>query len=120
MKALLLDPDERNIEYLDIDGSEQTIDSVLAHDELDWVTYLAKSNSRIRVYRNARTVENPNVPGYVIEHTGGAVNHGKCLVVGVNEAGQLTDVPPITLPYVFVPGKGAYASWQESECRGET
>lgn len=106
MKALLLDPKVSKISRVEFDGDMKSIAALLGHDEIDSETYLPELKKRIRVYRNAKLVDNPRIPGYVIEHTGGAVNHGKCLVVGISRSGKFIDVPDIMISYTFVPGYG--------------
>ena len=115
MKALLLDPERESYDYLEFDGNEESIADLLGQEEFQWDTYIPELGKRIRIYRKANSVENARLPGYVIEHTGGVVNHGKCLVVGVDSVGQFTDVPPVTITYVFVPGQGAFVSWRDKK-----
>jgi len=107
MIALLLDPEEGMVTHVDFDGSERSIAELLRHDEIDSETYLPTGTYIIRVYCDAKLIENSSTPGYVIEHTGGVVNHGKCLVVGIDRNGEIVDVPTVDISHVYVPGPGA-------------
>jgi len=107
MIALLLDPEEGMVTHVDFDGSERSIAELLGHDEIESETYLPTLRIRIRVYCDAKTMEDSSTPGYVIEHTGGAVNHGKCLVVGIDRHGEIVDVPTFDISHVYVPGPAA-------------
>ena len=108
MKALLLDPEWQRFGYLDFDGSEESIASILGCDEPQSETYLTTISDRIRVYSNPDSDDRSKLPGYIIEHTGGAVNHGRSLVVGIEGRKHLTDVPRVNIAYFFIPGKGAF------------
>lgn len=103
MKALLLNPEEWLITDVDFDGTERSIAELLGHDEIASETYLPTGRYRIRVYCDAKLIEDSSTPGYVIEHTGGAVNHGKCLVVGIDRNGEIVDVPTVDISFVYDP-----------------
>jgi hypothetical protein len=63
------------------------------------------------VYFGADADGNSSLPGFVIENTGGKVNHWTYLVVGFDtQARTLTDAIDIrrSISHYFVPGKGAY------------
>ena len=108
MIVLLLNPQARSVTHADIDGSEKGIAELLEAAELCIESYRPSLKTRIRVYCDARNLERTDVPGYVIEHTGGVVQHGRCLVIGIDNAGHLTDVPYVKLTYFYEPGKGAF------------
>lgn len=104
LRILLLDPDEPDYCWREVDSSQRAIESLLGYEDIDTETYMLDIRAcRIRVFRNAGTIEDSRVPGYVIKHTGGAVQHGRCIVVGVNESGGLVDVPKVTISHHYVP-----------------
>ena len=107
MKALLLDPEWQRFGHLEFDGREESIAAILGCETLRSETYLTDVCSRIRVYSSPESESNAGLPGYILEHTGGTVNHGRSLVVGVGSE-NLTDVPKVNISYFFVPGKGAF------------
>ncbi len=108
MKALLLDPEWQRFGHLEFDGSEESIANILGCKKPQSETYVTAFSSRIRVYSNPDSESTSSLPGYILEHTGGAVNHGRALVVGVADRQHLTDVPRVNISYFYIPGKGAF------------
>ena len=90
--AWIVDPEAMKVESLHFDGNENHIPKLLGYEQISKEKY-----GVAQVYFGAETVENENLYGFVIEHSGGIVNHGRCLVVDC--------IPAIT--YRFIPGYGA-------------
>ncbi len=101
IKALLVDPEKGSVEQIEFDGEAQSAMRLLGCDELDRETYPA-----IEVLRNAATVDKSSVHGFVLERTGGAVHHGKCLIVGRGYRNLFTDVGLVKFKFRFIPGYG--------------
>ncbi len=89
--AWIVDPEAMTIEPIGFDGNEKRIPALLGYDRIDKEVYHTS-----RVYFGAENAENEQLYGFVIEHTGGTVNHGRCLVIGSG-----------TITYRFIPGYGA-------------
>jgi hypothetical protein len=118
VKALLLDPEEQTTSRLDIEPRQQAVESLLGHNEIDFETYIPALGKRIRVSRDSRRAEDSRVPGYLIEHTGGAVQRAKCLVVGIDEAGGVMDLPQITISHPSMPNSRHWSAESSSDRRG--
>ncbi len=101
IKALLVDPEKGSVEQIEFDGEVRSAMHILGCDELDRETYPA-----IAVLRNAGTVDKSSVHGFVLERTGGAVHHGKCLIVGRGNRTVFTDVGLVKFKFRFIPGYG--------------
>ena len=120
MKAYLVDPEKRTVTEANFDGNENTIARLIGCDDIAYEQFTGieriyhdfSIRDRVdRVYFAADADENPELPGFVIEETGGRVNHGKCLVVGVDtRAGHFVDAIDVrdVISHYYVPGRGAY------------
>ena len=120
MKAYVVDPGERVVTQVDFDGNEKSIASFIGSDSIAYEQFTGiqrvyhdfVSRDRVnRVYFAADADGNSELPGFVIEDTGGRVNHGTCLVVGFDSrAGSFADAIDVrdAISHYFVPGKGAY------------
>lgn len=89
--ASIVDPEAMSIEPIVFDGIEESIPAILGYERIEKELF-----SSSRVYFSAENAENERLYGFVIEHTGGIVNRGRCLVVGNG-----------TISYRIVPGYGA-------------
>ena len=126
MKAYVVDPGERVVNQVDFDGKEESIAGLIGSDSVAYEQFTGiqrvyhdfVSRDRVnRVYFAADADGNSDLPGFVIENTGGRVNHGNCLVVGFDvrshEFAAAIDIRE-SISHSLVPGKGAYSS-----CRKE-
>ena len=101
IKALLVDPEEGSATQIEFDGKEHTAMQLIGCDQLDREVYPGW-----QVLRDASAVDNSSVYGFVLERTGGAVHHGRCMVVGRGNRTLFTDVGLVKFKYRFVPGYG--------------
>ena len=120
MKAYLVDPEKKNITEVDFDGDQKSIARLIGSDNIAYEQFTGiervyhdfVSRDRVnRVYFAAKAEGNSELPGVVIEDTGGRVNHGTCLVVGFDtRAHSFADAIDVrdAISHYYVPGKGAY------------
>ena len=83
------------IEPMEFDGNAKRLPALLGYDKIAKELYQTSC-----VYFGAENAENEELYGFVIQHTCGTVNRGRCLVVGKG-----------TITYRFIPGYGAVA-WE--------
>jgi hypothetical protein len=120
MIAYLVDPKEKLVTEVDFDGGEDAVARLIGSESIAYEQFtgiqriyhdFVIQNRVNRVYFDVEADGNSNLPGFVIENTGGRVNHGTCLVVGFDtQAHTFTDAIDIrgSISHYFVPGKGAY------------
>jgi hypothetical protein len=120
MKAYMIDPGERVVMSVEYDGNEKSIagligSEVIAYEQFTGIQRVYHDftvRDRVnRVYFAADADGNSDLPGFVIEDTGGRINHGICLVVGFDTRnGHFADAIDVrdAISHYYVPGKGAY------------
>ena len=119
-KAYLVEPESRKITEVWFDGSETAIAQLIGsrHVSYEQFTGLEYDSTRYIMHRHVNRVyfavdadQNSDIPGFVIQHTGGRVNHGRCLIVGYDtdsrQFAHARDIRP-AISHYYVPGKGAY------------
>lgn len=100
-KALLVDPEKGSVSEIEFDGNEESAAELIGCEHLDWETYPG-----FRVLMNAEAIDKSSEYGFVLEHTGGAVHHGRCLIIGRGHPGNIRNVGVVEFKFRYIPGYG--------------